>query len=66
MNSYDLAISRGLAWRRRAEKAEQLLRGMLIDPVATLDEPDKDGEVILKYRREVEAYFAALDSEENQ
>jgi hypothetical protein len=66
MSSYDLAVTRSLAWRRRAEKAERLLRVMLDDPEPTLDEPDTDGEVILKFRREIEAYFAALASEESE
>lgn len=43
--------------RKQLVKANSLLRVMLDDPDPNLDEPDTDGEVILKFRRMIQAHL---------
>lgn len=55
-NKANIAAARRFkaAW----EKAEGVLRQMLVDPPSTLDEPDTDAEVLVKLREIVREYFA--------
>jgi hypothetical protein len=61
LNAKDAEIERQ---RIHLDKAHATLRRILVDPPATLDEPDTDAEVIIKLRDHVHAYFAYAVTDE--